>query len=146
MDFYRAQDDTHKLPFIRSDSSDKNYTWTPVYTNLTVTLATGETQVNDDGDYSFDTLSPIHKTTGKATVNFQKNLISQNDANSITSSNGTTTTMTLPTTTGGIGTCRILTREAKFLGSANISAGATTVTFPAWTARGGLIVSFQYVT
>ncbi len=147
MDFYRAIDDTHKLPFIRSDAGDKNYSWTPVYTNLTVALATGETEVVNDGSYSFDTLSAVPTTSGNATIDFTKNSVAQNDANSTTASNGTTTTMTLPTTTGGTGTCRILTREAKFLGTANISAGATTVTLPAWTAkRGGLIISFKYVT
>jgi hypothetical protein len=146
MDFYRPKNDTHKLPFIRSDSSDKNYSWTPVYSNLTVTLATGETQSNNDGSYSFDTLSTIPTTSGIATIDFLKNQVAQNDANSVTSSNGTTTTMTLPTTTGGTGTCRILTREAKYLGGASIAAGASTVTFPAWTARGGLIISFTYVT
>ena len=147
MDFYRAIDDTHKLPFIRSDKGDTNYSWTPAYVNLTVTLAGGETQSNNDGSYSFDTLSATPTTSGIATIDFLKNSIAQNDANSATSSNGTTTTMTLPTTTGGIGTCRVLTREGKYLGGSAISAGATTVTLPAWTAkRGGLIISFKYVT
>lgn len=147
MDFYRAIDDTHKLPFIRSDQGDTNFTWTPVYSNLTVVTATHESQSNNDGVYHYDTLSVIPTTSGLATIDFLVNQIAMNDANSTTASNGTTTTMTLPSTTGGTGTCRVLTREAKFLGSANIAAGATTVTLPAWTAkRGGLIISFTYVT
>ncbi len=146
MDFYRAMNDTHKLPFIRSDSSDKNYSWTPVYTNLTVTPATGETESDNDGSYSFDTTSDTPTTSGVVTIDFLKNSVAQNDAHSVTSSNGTTTTMSLPTTAGGAGTCRVLTREGQYLGGSNITAGASTVTLPAWTARGGLIISFKYVT
>jgi hypothetical protein len=153
-DFFRVISDVHLLPFIRSNVSDINLTWLPVFTNLTVSLQASETELINNGDYILDTLTatsttPVNTTSGRATIDFltpNDNLPKQ-DALSTTSSNGTTTTMTLPTTTGGAGTCRVLTREAKFLGSANISAGATTVTLPAWTAtKGGLIISFTYGT
>ncbi len=152
-DFYRAISDVHLLPFIRSNVSDVNLTWTPVFANLTVTLNNGETELINTGIYILDTMSAtatttVNTTSGTATVDFLSPnlLLPQQDALSVTSSNGTTTTMTLPTTSGGTGTCRVMTREAKFLGSANISASATTVTLPAWTARGGLIISFSYGT
>jgi hypothetical protein len=152
MDFFRARNDVTLLPFIRSDTNDKNLTWTPVFTNLTVTLNANETELINDGIYilnSFTVDGATPKTSGTATVDFLTpnfNLPKQ-DALSTTSSNGTTTTMTLPTTTGGTGTCRVMTREAKFLGSANISASAATVVLPAWTGtRGGLVISFTYGT
>ena len=153
MDFYRPINDVHELPFIRSNVSDVNLTWTPVFTNLTVTLNNNETELINDGIYIIGNMSASasassSSTSGTATVDFvtPNFLMPVQDAFSVTSSNGTTTTMTLPTTTGGVGTCRVMTREAKFLGSANISASATTVTLPAWTARGGLIISFTYGT
>ena len=153
MDFYRARNDTTLLPFIRSNTNDINLTWTPVFTNLTVTLNASETELINSGIYIIGNMSAsattsASKTTGTATVDFLTpnfNMPKQ-DAYSVTSSNGTTTTMTLPTTTGGTGTCRVITREAKFLGSANITAGASTVTLPAFTARGGLVISFTYGT
>ncbi len=153
-DFYRPINDVHELPFIRSNVGDVNLTWTPVFTNLTVTLNNSETELINDGIYIIGNATTggagqaTQQTTGTATVDFVSPnfLMPQQDAFSVTSSNGTTTTMTLPTTSGGTGTCRVLTREAVFLGSSAISASAATVLLPAWTARGGLIISFTYGT
>ena len=147
MDFYRAINDVHELPFIRSNVSDKNLSWTPTYANLTVTLNGGETQQNNDGNYNLSNLPTVPQTAGNATIDFIKNSISQNDAHSTTSSNGTTTTMTLPTTPTVAGRCTVITREGKFLGSSAIAAGVGTVTLPAWTAtQGGIVISFTYGT
>ncbi len=151
MDFFRARNDVTELPFIRSDTNDKNLTWTPVFTNLTVTLNANETELINDGIYILNsfTASGTPTTSGTATIDFITPNFSlpKQDALSVTSSNGTTTTMTLPTTTGGTGTCRVMTREAKFLGSANISASAATVVLPSWMGRqGGLVISFTYTT
>ena len=153
MDFYRARNDVTLLPFIRSNTNDINLTWTPVFANLTVTLNASETELINPGIYIIGNMSAsattsASNTSGTATVDFLTpnfNMPKQ-DAQSVSVSNGTTTTMTLPTTTGGTGTCRVITREAKFLGSANITAGASTVTLPAFTARGGLVISFTYGT
>lgn len=150
-DFYRNRSDVHVLPFVRSDKGDVPNPWLPTYTNLTVVLASGDTQdtaANDVGSYSLDNVSAVPKTTARVGITFLDEYgVRQVRSQSTTSSNGSTTTLTLPTTPSGAGTLSVVTRDGKFLGVASIISGNATVTLPAWTSvPNGLLFTAQYAT
>lgn len=151
-DFYRNRSDVHPLPFIRSDKGDVVIPWTPAYSNLTVTLNGGETQdtaSNDIGSYVLlQSTKSVPRTYGRVGLTFLDIYgVRQGQPKSTTSSDGTITTITLPTTPGGAGTLSILTTLGKYLGQATIVISNATVTLPAWTsAQGGLLFSADYLT
>lgn len=144
-DFYRNRNDTHKLPFTRSDDGiDPTLHWTGSISATTSSLKGTETVTNPQGDYYLDTLN------GRTSGNIALFLFGSSQGLTLAFPQSTTTngggSINLPTTptTGGM---VIVSTSYGILTKANVSAGSANVVIPAWTAKpGNLYLSFSYGT
>ena len=118
LDFYRQRNDTHKLPFVRTDNQVEK-TWTPIFTNLSGSV-----------DSSPGTYVVINNT-----VTFRVQIIPVTGQTTSTISGE----VTLPTTPGVSGTVRAFDKQGRFLGTGTALAGNTTCTLPNWTANSNII-------
>lgn len=141
LDFFRTRNDTHKLPFTRSnDGASDTRPWSAsFFSGFTYVLATGETADSLTGSYFLDGLQG--KTRAIVTQRWL-NINGDPAAIPLTKSTSASAVLNLPTTPSGIGTvgtATVLTSDGKLLGTANISGGSTTVTLPSWTSKQGHI-------
>lgn len=119
LDFYRQRDDTHKLPFVRTDNQIEK-TWEPIFVNLTG---------------SIETVTGTYIRSGVNTINFWVEITPV--------VNQTTTTLSaevsLPFEVFNGGTLRVVDNAGRFLGKNDIPPGFTTAPLPNWTANGSII-------
>ncbi len=149
-DFYKTRNDTHKLPFITSDTpADAANTFT-AYWSGTGNQLDGETMVERTGYYIVDDL--LGKTRASFEIYFTKpsmsdatiSLIVDRPVSTTTSVASTFTLPTLPTTGG---TITAITSYGKFAATGTVSAGNLNATLGSWTALpGGLTISAIYGT
>jgi len=120
LDFYRQRNDTHKLPFVRTDNQTES-TWTPVFVNLTEVTGTGS--ITKTGTYKTDTVN--------SKINFVVQIVITGNSTTAAAS----ATVTLPVTSVSSGTVRVFDGNGVFLGTGTIGVAATTMTVPNWTAK-----------
>lgn len=149
-DFYRTRNDTHKLPFILSDTPpDPTLTFTPAWSGTAQQLD-GETAVEGPGYYYEDTLQG--KTFIKFNFYFTKPTmgdvsISIPVANPVSTTTSVASTWTLPTLPSKAGSATAITSEGQLAGTGTIDAGNLTVTMTSWAdLRGNLTISAVYGT
>ena len=119
LDFYKARNDTHKLPFILPAKGELS--WTPSYVNRTDSAGSGT--ITDTAYYRLDTLSGY--------THFRVQITITVDATTATAS----ATVSLPATATGAGDLTVFGKDGQFLGVGAITAGGTTATLPDWSAR-----------
>jgi hypothetical protein len=119
LDFYRTKNDTHTLPFTLPDQDE--LTWTPVFSALTQVIGNGAITIT--GIYKRDAFN--------SKINFTCTI--QLTSNATTAS--AASTMTLPVTSVGAGTARVLDQDSVPLGNIVIAGAATTLTLPTWATR-----------
>lgn len=158
LDFYRTRNDTHKLPFIRSDTPyDPESTWTPTVVNVTYTAVGNETFAGDTtGTYivnSLDSKFTAGSTSGKYRL-ARSTYPSRSDAtifldtpHPLSVSAGASATITLPSTPTYAGTYAIVNGSGKEVVTGAVPSGSSTLTLSNWShIIGNLTFSCYYGT
>lgn len=163
LDFYRTRNDTHKLPFIRSDGNvaDPQLTWTPTVSNLTLTAVGLESIAGDaTGTYTLNTTDPGPSNTypsgstsceyrlARSTVVLEglSASASIDTANPISTSSAVSATITLPTTPTYAGTYTIRNNIGHMNAQGAVPAGSSTLTVANFKSTGNLFFSCYYGT
>lgn len=166
LDFYRTRNDTHKLPFIRSDGNvaDPQLTWTAGTTGIIYTAVGNETMAGDTlGYYTLNPLDlgPQGTWTGGSTSgvwrlarstypSFSDSTIKLDTPNPLSTTTATSgATINLPTTPTFQGTWDLKNDKGQvIIQNGNVAAGsAHTGSAGGWTHKqGNLFYSFYYGT
>lgn len=158
LDFYRTRNDTHKLPFIRSDGNvaDPQLTWTPSVANLTLTAFGNETFAGDTlGYYTVNTTDTVYaagstsceyRLARSTKPSFSDSTIKLDTPTPYSKSSTASATITLPTTPTYAGTYTIRNDRGQEVDSGAVPSGSATLSINNFHTIGNLFFSCYYGT
>lgn len=131
LDFYKPRNDSHKLPWVRTDSTDIETTWTPAFVNVTQVLGTGT--ITTTGTYKTDTINSV--------VNFWVQIVITGNATTAAASG----TVSLPVSSVAAGSVRVFDGQGTFIGTATVPVLSATANLPNWGTKNlNITISGKY--